>query len=46
LLKLSETPAEDAADALSVAVCHAHTRNTLVRLAGVRSSRRGRLLGR
>lgn len=45
LLKLSEQPAEDAADALSVAVCHAHTQHTLVRLAGVRGSRRGRLLG-
>lgn len=44
LLKLSDVPGEDAADALSVAVCHAHTRHTLVRMAGVRSSRRGRLL--
>jgi superfamily II DNA or RNA helicase len=35
---------EDAADALSVAVCHAHTQHTLVRMAGVRSSRRGRML--
>jgi len=43
LLKLSEVPGEDAADALSVAVCHAHTRHTLIRLAGVRSSRRGRM---
>jgi len=46
LLKLDKAPSEDAADALSVAVCHAHTQHTLVRLAGVRSSRRGRLLGR
>jgi crossover junction endodeoxyribonuclease RuvC len=45
LLKLSETPGEDAADALSVALCHAHTQHGLVRMAGVRSSRRGRLLG-
>lgn len=44
LLKLTDSPAEDAADALSVAVCHAHTRQTLIRLAGVRSSRRGRLV--
>src|SRR5688572_22130916 len=43
LLKLSEVPREDAADALSVAVCHAHTQHTLIRLAGVRSSRRGRM---
>lgn len=45
LLKLSDVPGEDAADALSVAVCHAHTRHTLIRMAGVRSSRQGRLLG-
>lgn len=44
LLKLSALPKEDAADALSVAVCHAHTQRTLIRLAGVRSGRRGRLL--
>jgi crossover junction endodeoxyribonuclease RuvC len=44
LLKLSDVPGEDAADALSVAVCHAHTRHTLVRMVGVRASRRGRLL--
>jgi crossover junction endodeoxyribonuclease RuvC len=43
LLKLSDVPQEDAADALSVAVCHAHTQRTLIRLAGVRSSRRGRM---
>jgi crossover junction endodeoxyribonuclease RuvC len=41
LLKLSAVPKEDAADALSVAVCHAHTERTLVRLAGLRSGRRG-----
>ncbi|MDR0781069.1 MAG: crossover junction endodeoxyribonuclease RuvC [Pseudomonadales bacterium] len=44
LLKLTDSPAEDAADALSVAVCHAHTRHSLIRLAGVRASRRGRLV--
>jgi crossover junction endodeoxyribonuclease RuvC len=44
LLQLSKAPSEDAADALSVAVCHAHTTHTLVKLAGVRSSRRGRLI--
>lgn len=44
LLKLSALPKEDAADALSVAVCHAHTQRTLIRLAGVRTGRRGRLL--
>jgi crossover junction endodeoxyribonuclease RuvC len=45
LLRLDKAPSEDAADALSVAVCHAHTTQALVRMAGVRSSRRGRLLG-
>lgn len=45
LLKLEARPQEDAADALSVAVCHAHTQHTLVRLAGAKSSRRGRLIG-
>ncbi|MES2624288.1 MAG: crossover junction endodeoxyribonuclease RuvC [Pseudomonadota bacterium] len=43
LLKLPEVPGEDAADALSVAVCHAHTQHTLIRISGVRSSRRGRM---
>lgn len=45
LLQLPKAPSEDAADALSVAVCHAHTAHTLVKMAGVRSSRGGRLLG-
>lgn len=43
LLRLPDVPGEDAADALSVAVCHAHTQQTMIRLAGVRSSRRGRM---
>ena len=41
--EIPAAPAEDAADALSAAVCHAHTMHTLVRMAGVRGSRRGRL---
>ncbi len=32
LLKLSEAPAEDAADALAVALCHLHTAQTAARL--------------
>jgi crossover junction endodeoxyribonuclease RuvC len=44
LLKLSALPKEDAADALSVAVCHAHTQRTLIRLAGVRTGRSSRLI--
>ena len=42
LLGLSKVPAEDAADALAVAICHANTENTLIRMAGVKSGRRGR----
>ena len=36
LLKLSESPAEDAADALAVAICHAHSMRTNAALAGWR----------
>ena len=43
LLGLSKVPPEDAADALAVAICHANTEQSLVRMAGARSSRRGRL---
>jgi crossover junction endodeoxyribonuclease RuvC len=32
LLQLKEKPAEDAADALAVALCHQHTQQTLVRM--------------
>lgn len=44
LLKLPGLPQEDAADALAIALCHAHTRAGLVRVAGSRHSRRGRWL--
>lgn len=43
LLNLSGTPQEDAADALAAALCHAHTRASLVRAAGATAIRRGRL---
>jgi crossover junction endodeoxyribonuclease RuvC len=43
LLSLPGTPQEDAADALAAALCHAHTRQARVRMAGVTSVRRGRL---
>ena len=46
VLGLSRVPPEDAADALAVAVCHANMENTLVRMAGVKSSRRGRLVAK
>ena len=39
LLKLPAAPAEDAADALAAAICHAHTQQALIRRA---HSRRGR----
>ncbi|SIQ60150.1 Holliday junction endonuclease RuvC [Aeromonas sp. RU39B] len=34
LLKLPGTPQADAADALGVALCHLHTRQSLIRMAG------------
>jgi len=43
MLALSSVPQEDAADALAVAICHANTENTLIRMAGTRNGRRGRL---
>lgn len=42
LLKLPGMPQEDAADALAIALCHNHTRQTLSHIAGVRGTRRGR----
>ncbi|MCF7982012.1 MAG: crossover junction endodeoxyribonuclease RuvC [Pseudomonadales bacterium] len=44
LLNLTKSPQADAADALAIAVCHAHTRQSLIRMAGVGAVRRGRLL--
>ena len=43
ILGLSKVPAEDAADALAIAICHANTENTLIRMSGVKPGRRGRL---
>lgn len=42
LLKLDEAPPADAADALAVALCHAHGRQTRALLAGARGARRAR----
>jgi crossover junction endodeoxyribonuclease RuvC len=42
LLKLSEAPAEDAADALAVALCHAQTSRSLTAMAGATGYARGR----
>lgn len=44
LLCLSESPQEDAADALAIALCHGHSRDTLVRIEGVRGIKGGRLV--
>lgn len=44
LLKLSTSPQSDAADALAVALCHNHTQQSLVRMAGqAKKIVRGRL---
>jgi crossover junction endodeoxyribonuclease RuvC len=43
LLRLPAEPAEDAADALAAALCHAHTQESMIHLAGARSVARRRL---
>ncbi len=43
LLKLPAEPAEDAADALAAALCHAHTQQSMINMAGAKSVRRRRL---
>ncbi|NVK41662.1 MAG: crossover junction endodeoxyribonuclease RuvC [Oceanospirillaceae bacterium] len=42
LLKLPGLPQADAADALAIALCHAHTRSSMVRGLGTVSTRNGR----
>lgn len=44
LLNLPQSPQEDAADALAVALCHAGTAQSLIGLARSRRFRRGRLV--
>lgn len=44
LLRLPASPQEDAADALAVALCHANTRDHLIRMTGSSSFRRGRII--
>ncbi|WP_257263637.1 crossover junction endodeoxyribonuclease RuvC [Endozoicomonas sp. ONNA2] len=46
ILNLDKTPPADAADALAVALCHSHTRSSLVRMAGATGRRNRRLLSR
>ena len=43
LLGLEKTPQADAADALAIAICHAHMRLSLARMAGATSIRRRRV---
>lgn len=43
MLKLEASPQADAADALAIAITHAHMNQNLARIAGSSSSRRGRI---
>lgn len=43
LLQLDGNPQEDAGDALAIAICHAHMRVSLARMAGATSVRRRRI---
>lgn len=43
ILGLPGTPQADAADALAIALCHAHTQQGLIGMAGVSGARGGRL---
>ncbi len=43
LLNLPAEPQEDAADALAAALCHAHTQQSMIHMAGARSVRRRRV---
>ena len=43
LLGLDKTPQADAADALGVAVCHTHMTQGLIKMAGAKKIRRGRM---
>jgi len=43
ILNLESCPQADAADALAIALCHAHTQQMLIKVAGASKSRRGRL---
>lgn len=43
LLKLPGIPQADAADALAIAICHAHTRDSLIGQAGIKGMARGRI---
>jgi crossover junction endodeoxyribonuclease RuvC len=42
LLQLPGVPQEDAADALGIAICHAHTRQSLIQMAGIKGNKGSR----
>ena len=44
LLKLSQSPQEDAADGLAVAICHINTQQHLISVATSKTFRRGRIV--
>ena len=43
LLGINENIAEDSADALAIAICHANTQSRLIRLSGAKSFSKKRL---
>lgn len=43
ILQLDSSPQADAADALAIAICHANTQHSLIKLVGAKKIRRGRL---
>ncbi len=43
ILQLDDFPQEDAADALAVAICHANTQHSLIKLSGASKVRRRRI---
>lgn len=43
LLGLESSPQSDAADALGIALCHAHMQQSLLKISGATHSRRGRI---
>ena len=43
LLKLPANPQEDAADALAAALCHAHSQQSMIHIAGATAVRRRRM---
>jgi crossover junction endodeoxyribonuclease RuvC len=43
LLSISDKIAEDAADGLAIAICHANTQTSMIKMAGAKSFSRKRL---